>query len=292
MGSEYIPRSGGLPTRRRASTTGADAMWGRPDGGRVLREPMRRGTGFSTILMPDTRGEHVKGEEWYQEDDVAESYDEKRFSKGGRLIDERERQAVLDAIGPVEGREILEVACGTGRFTTTLADRGADVVGLDVSGPMLEQGRERAQSVGVAGGLEFLRGDAARLPFPDDHFDTVFAMRFFHLADTPELFLEEMCRVSREQVFFDTFNRYSTRVLYTWALPMGSRLYAGRDVHDLLDSVGLDLAEAEHDWFVPYGFYREVPNAIAAGVRKLDGALMQTPFGAYLASVSYWDGRL
>jgi SAM-dependent methyltransferase len=234
----------------------------------------------------------VKGQEWYQADEVAEAYDEKRFSRGGRLIDRREKEAVLNALGPVEDREILEIACGTGRFTAMLAERGADIVGLDISGPMLQQGRERAQSAGVAENLEYMRGDAARLPFPDDHFDTVFAMRFFHLADEPETFLTEMRRVSREQIFFDTFNGFSTRSLYNWALPMGSRLYSGNEVKNLLATTNLELAGAEHDWVFPYGFYRKIPNSVASVFRSLDTAIGSTPVGDTLASVSYWNAEL
>jgi SAM-dependent methyltransferase len=235
---------------------------------------------------------NVKGEEWYQADDVAESYDEKRFSRGGQLIDRREKQAVLDALGRIEGREILEIACGTGRFTTMLAERGADIVGLDVSEPMLQQGRERAQSVTVADSLEFLRGDAERLPFPDNRFDAVLAMRFFHIADTPETFLAEMRRVSREQVVFDTFNDNSMRMLYTWALPMGSSLYSGDDVRWWLHDTGLELDGVEHDWFVPYGFFRQAPNPVAAWVRRLDQAVVDTDPGRRLASVSYWNASV
>jgi len=234
----------------------------------------------------------VKGEEWYQADDIAEAYEDKRFSRGGRLIDDREKDAVLDALGPVEGRDILEIACGTGRFTVMLAERGAEAVGLDISAAMLGQGRQKARSADVSGRLEFMRGDAGRLPFPDDHFDAVFAMRFFHLADTPASFLAEMQRVAREQVFFDTFNRFSTRSVYNWALPMGSRLYSSREVDRLLNDVGLELAGAEHDWVFPYGFYRKIPNRVASAFRTLDTTIGATPAGRPLASVSYWDARV
>jgi len=234
----------------------------------------------------------VKGEEWYQADEIAETYEDKRFSRGGRLIDDREKEAVLDALGPVQGRDILEIACGTGRFTVMLAERGAEAVGLDISAAMLGQGREKARSADVSGRLSFMRGDAGRLPFPDNHFDTVFAMRFFHLADTPASFLAEMQRVSREQVFFDTFNRFSTRSVYNWALPMGSRLYSSREVDRLLNDVGLELAGAEHDWVFPYGFYRKIPNSVASAFRALDTTIGTTPLGTPLASVSYWDARV
>jgi len=234
----------------------------------------------------------VKGQEWYQESDVAEEYEEKRFSRGGRLIDRREKEAVLDATGPVEGNRVLEIACGTGRFTVMLAERGADVVGLDISGPMLQQGREKAKSAGVEDSLEFMRGDAGRLPFPDNHFDTVFAMRFFHLADTPAAFLSEMRRVSEDQVFFDTFNRFSSRSVYNWLLPMGSRLYSKTEVLSLLDRADLMLVGEEHDFVLPYGFYRKIPNSMASTFRSLDTAVHRSPVGDNLASVSYWNASV
>jgi ubiquinone/menaquinone biosynthesis C-methylase UbiE len=234
----------------------------------------------------------VKGQEWYQAEDVAEAYDDKRFSQGGRLINDREKRAVMKAVTPVEDRKVLEIACGTGRFTAMLAERGADIVGLDISAAMLQQGRERAQAAGVADKLEYMRGDAARLPFPDNHFDTVVAMRFFHLMHEPERFIQEIRRVSREQIFFDTFNSSSARSLYTWALPMGSRLYSNKEVRELLEGADLDLVNAEHDWVFPYGFYRELPNFLASGFRAVDNVIGKTPAGKHLASVSYWDVRV
>lgn len=234
--------------------------------------------------MKDT----VKGREWYQADEVAESYEAKRFSRGGRLIDRREKQAVLRAVDPIEERRVLEIACGTGRFTVMLAERGADVVGLDISGPMLGHGRRKAARRNVADAVEFMRGDAANLPFPDDHFDVVFAMRFFHLADTPAAYLSEMRRVARDRVFFDTFNGSSLRTLYNWALPMGSRLYRPTQVERLLATANLTLLEADHDFILPYGFYRKIPGPLARYFRVIDTGIGSTTLGNRLASVSFW----
>ncbi|MFD1643092.1 class I SAM-dependent methyltransferase [Halohasta litorea] len=230
----------------------------------------------------------MKGKEWYQADDVAEEYDDKRFSEGGAFIDRREKEAVLSALGPVEGERILEVACGTGRFTVMMAQQGADIIGLDISPAMLSQGRQKAKEVGVDDHVEFMRGDAARLPFPDDHFDAVFAMRFFHLADRPVTFLRELRRVSKGEVFFDTFNLGSTRVIYNWLLPMGSRLYSRRDVESLLADSELELRSESHDFILPYGLYRQLPREVARPLRRLDTGLGKSTVGDRLASVSYW----
>ena len=230
----------------------------------------------------------MKGKEWYQADDVAEEYDDKRFSEGGAFIDRREKEAVLSALGPVDDKRVLEVACGTGRFTVMMAQRGADIIGLDISPAMLSQGRQKAKRAGVADHVEFMRGDAARLPFPDDHFDAVFAMRFFHLADRPVTFLRELRRVSKSTVFFDTFNLGSTRLIYNWLLPMGSRLYSRTDVESLLADAKLDLQSAAHDFVLPYGLYRQLPRNVARPLRRLDTGLGSTQLGERLASVSYW----
>ncbi|SNR40294.1 Ubiquinone/menaquinone biosynthesis C-methylase UbiE [Halorubrum vacuolatum] len=236
---------------------------------------------------------NVKGQDWYQADAVAEEYDDVRFSGGGVLIDRREKEAVLSALGPIEeGQRVLEVACGTGRFTTMLADQGADIIGLDISREMLEQGREKAAAAGLSGTVEFMRGDASRLPFPDDHFDSVVAMRFFHLMDDPDPFITELRRVSKDQVFFDTFNRRSLRLFYTWLLPMGSRLYSERQVVEMLRAADLTLANEEHDFVLPYGFYRELPGPVAKPFRLVDELIGNTIPGDYVASVSYWDARI
>ncbi|WP_135666334.1 class I SAM-dependent methyltransferase [Halorhabdus rudnickae] len=234
----------------------------------------------------------MKGQEWYQADEIAEAYEDKRFSGGGRLIDHREKEAVLRALGPVEDKRVLEIACGTGRFTVMLAERGADIVGLDISGPMLQQGREKARAAGVDDHLQFFRGDAGRLPFPDDHFDAVLAMRFFHLADTPEAYLSEMRRVGKDVVFFDTFNRFSTRSIYNWALPMGSRLYSRWEVDRLVSTADLTLVNVAHDFVVPYGFYRAIPDGLATAFRSVDQVIGRVPGGDRLASVSYWTCKV
>ncbi len=231
----------------------------------------------------------MKGREWYQEDTVAETYEDKRFSGGGRLIDRREKRAVLDAVAPFNDERVLEVACGTGRFSVMLAERGANVTGIDISGAMLGQARQKARAAGVADTVEFMRGDAARLPFPDDAFDVTFAVRFFHLADTPATFLSEMRRITSDEILFDTFKARSARSLYTWLLPMGSRLYTDTEVHDLLEDAGLELRGAAHDFVVPYGLYRQLPGSIAGPIRSLDKSLLGSPPARWLASVSYWS---
>lgn len=76
---------------------------------------------------------------------------------------------------------IVDLGCGTGRFTQALADfYGADVLGVDPSVTMLEQAAAKAQ----AGAVRFARGSAESIPAPAGSADLVFSsMAFHHFAD-------------------------------------------------------------------------------------------------------------
>lgn len=230
----------------------------------------------------------MKGEEWYQADSIAANYESKRFSRGGRLIDQREKAAVLEALGPVEGRRVLDIATGTGRFSVLLAEQGADVVAVDISRAMIDRAEDKRRRADPAGTVAFLRGDASTLPFADDSFDAVIAMRFFHLVDDAPRFLRELRRVSADTVIFDTFNRYSFRSIYNWALPMGSKLASTGEVASWLDAADLELRSAVDDWILPYGFYRVVPLVLADVLRPADAWSVRRPVVRRLASVTYW----
>ena len=95
----------------------------------------------------------------------------------------------------VDGARALDVACGTGDLSLTLARVGAaKVVGLDFCRPMLEIARRKADG-GFARGLPFVEGDALRLPFADESFDVVtIAFGLRNLAGVEEG-LRELLRV-------------------------------------------------------------------------------------------------
>ncbi|WP_105902343.1 malonyl-ACP O-methyltransferase BioC [Vibrio gangliei] len=69
------------------------------------------------------------------------------------------------------GWRVLDLGCGTGYFTYLLAERGAQVVALDLSPDMLKVCRSRCSQYEV----EYLVADAEHLPFESSCFDLVFS---------------------------------------------------------------------------------------------------------------------
>lgn len=57
--------------------------------------------------------------------------------------------ALLDALEPLAGAEVLDVACGTGLLSAWLAERGARVTGIDVSERAVERARQVCTALGV-----------------------------------------------------------------------------------------------------------------------------------------------
>jgi SAM-dependent methyltransferase len=85
-------------------------------------------------------------------------------------------QMAMDAVAPAAGSSVLDVGCGAGTTTIQLAGRvgpSGRVVGLDVSGSLLEIARRRAVSAGC-GNVRFVRADAQDLALRAST-DTVFS---------------------------------------------------------------------------------------------------------------------
>ncbi|WP_371778889.1 class I SAM-dependent methyltransferase [Streptosporangium subroseum] len=71
-----------------------------------------------------------------------------------------------------EDDRVLDIGCGTGQPTLTAARRASrgDVLGVDISAPMLERARADAAEQGIAN-VRFEQGDAQVHPFPHGGFD-------------------------------------------------------------------------------------------------------------------------
>jgi ubiquinone/menaquinone biosynthesis C-methylase UbiE len=100
---------------------------------------------------------------------------------------------VADAAAIQPGRQVLDVACGTGVLARTIADRvgSAGVVGVDVNEGMLAVAKQKAPEI------EWRHGRAEALPFASASFDVVvsqFGLMFF---EDRRAALEEMLRVLR-----------------------------------------------------------------------------------------------
>jgi len=109
------------------------------------------------------------------------------------------KDAMMDWLAPRPGQRLLDVAGGTGdiafRFLER-AGRGHATV-LDLTEPMLTEGRQRAEAAALGADLDWVVGDAMALPFASSSFD-VYTISFgIRNVTRPEDALAEAFRVLR-----------------------------------------------------------------------------------------------
>lgn len=96
---------------------------------------------------------------------------------------------ILDELGDLDGRHLLELASGTGHLAAEAVARGGTVVGVDAAPRMVEIARETAP------GATFLEADAEALPCDDGQFDVVICCFGLLHFDQPSRAFREAIRV-------------------------------------------------------------------------------------------------
>ena len=90
---------------------------------------------------------------------------------------------------------ILDLGCGTGRFSEALRARfDAEVIGIDPSQKMWEQARSKSSDSRV----RYEPGRGESIPLPDNSVDLIFMSMIFHHFDNPMLAARECHRVLRD----------------------------------------------------------------------------------------------
>lgn len=87
--------------------------------------------------------------------------------------------------------KVLDLGCGTGRFTRALAETfGCPAIGVEPSAAMLKVASSKAEA-----GVEWKEGSADSIPLEDRSVDLVFMSQVFHHLPSPKRALAEIFRV-------------------------------------------------------------------------------------------------
>lgn len=106
------------------------------------------------------------------------------------------RMQAVRHINEGDGGRILEVGVGTG-LSLPHYRSDLEVTGIDLSPEMLEKAEERVQNRNLAHVDDLLVMDAAKLTFPDNHFNVVAAMFVITVVPDPEAVMNELQRVCK-----------------------------------------------------------------------------------------------
>ena len=129
----------------------------------------------------------------YDSTDIPDGYD--RGRDHGPEAQQLWMNVVASSVGTQRPSTILDLGCGTGRFSESLAAHfDAKVVGVDPSKKMLDQAQKKLRDPRV----RYQNGSGEAIPLPDGSVDLIYMSMCFHHFNDPMLAARECRRVLRE----------------------------------------------------------------------------------------------
>ncbi|MGA2914757.1 MAG: class I SAM-dependent methyltransferase [Sedimentisphaerales bacterium] len=140
--------------------------------------------------------------------------------------------------GDLNGKRILDIGCGTGRYSIECAKRGAAyVVGIDFAASMIKFSQEMAHQMKVADKCKFICGDVISYPF-EKSFDIVLALGFFDYIKEPEPIFRKIAEL-KPHIFAASFPKYSPiwdiqrKIRYRWIKKCEIYNYSAEQLNNL-----------------------------------------------------------
>jgi SAM-dependent methyltransferase len=129
--------------------------------------------------------------------------------RGGKVFshDYIEKPAMLSKLPDLQGKRVLCIGCGSGDECKELADRGAQVVGIDNSVELIKIAKQSFPDI------EFAVMDMQELDFPKESFDFVYSSLTMHYKKNWDKTLQAIYHVMKPGTSF----LFSTSHPLTWA---------------------------------------------------------------------------
>jgi toxoflavin synthase len=154
------------------------------------------------------------GEEVAQYDPIGCRYDE--YTRTATLK-RAERYTFFRMVGPLEGKRVLDLACGFGFYTRQMKQGGAaEVTGVDISPEMVRLARQ--EEVADPVGITYCQGDAVSLPVLGA-FDLVTAVHLLTYASSREQLLAMFRSIYANLVPEGRFVAYTNNPAFTLEKP-------------------------------------------------------------------------
>ncbi|MFH0819654.1 MAG: methyltransferase domain-containing protein [bacterium] len=202
--------------------------------------------------------------------EIYSSYADKIFTKRfqspyplRRYAHQKEYESILKFVEP--DTKVLDAGCGEGVLSILMAQKGAEVIGCDISGPNIAAAENLARQNQLTN-IKFLVADAENLPLANNSFDLVISCHVLeHLPDF-EKGLAEIKRITKSRAIIalptclnlcaacllggDNFWRISKRTIY--GLPWGILRIFFNLGEDGINEAYVGKKELPHLWRYPW----------------------------------------
>jgi cyclopropane fatty-acyl-phospholipid synthase-like methyltransferase len=145
--------------------------------------------------------------------------------------------------GGLVGAKVLDIGCGTGRFSLECAKRGARrVVGIDFAPSMIEFSQKAAKQMGLSDKCEFVQDDFLSHNF-EESFDIVLALGFFDYIKEPSPVFKKIGQMAPRR-FLGSFPRFTLfwgiqrHIRYYWLKKCPVYYYSAAQIEQLCKDAG------------------------------------------------------
>ena len=175
------------------------------------------------------------------------------------------RVGYIDAATGLRGKRVADIGCGGGILSESMAARGADVVGIDLSEKPLGVARLHLFESGLAVDYRLISAEALAAAEPAS-FDVVTCMEMLEHVPDPASTIRACAALAKPggHVFFSTLNRNLKSYLFAIIgaeyilrmLPRGTHDYARfikpSELSHMADQAGLDIADLKGMSYNPF----------------------------------------
>ncbi|NET60405.1 MAG: 3-demethylubiquinone-9 3-O-methyltransferase [Symploca sp. SIO2E6] len=184
--------------------------------------------------------------------------------------------------------QIIEIGCGGGIFCEYFAEKGYNIIGVDLSSGAIDVAREHALLNNLT--VNYQIASVYELPFADESFDVVMSSDFLEHIEDLETAIYEMSRILKHGglLIFDTISRSEKSVQTFMSLESQGLIPPGthdpflfvqpEELDTLATKYGIQFARDDHN---PYGFLIESIEFID-GSFQLQTIQAKDNFGTYI----------
>lgn len=182
---------------------------------------------------------------YYINSDHGKGINEKQFEHSG-LVDSRKYIYNDEFIKPGDDKVFLEIGCGSGRILNFLPAFFSRIIGIDISGEMIKQARERLKWINNLEMIDLIETDGYLIPLEDNYVNVAFSYLVFQHMKTKEMVesnFKEVYRVLKPGGIFKV--RIRTDEVKSMDKWWAGIAYTEQSIGLLIKEVGFEVLKTE-----------------------------------------------
>ncbi len=125
--------------------------------------------------------------------EIANNFDEIQEYVTGKEVDRKIKAELADLKGL---GQVLELACGNGNYTRTLAKEAEKILATDISEDMISCAKKKLEDLE---NIDFMKADCYETGLDSSTYDTVFMANIIHVVHKPDVAIEEAKRLMKDE---------------------------------------------------------------------------------------------